>query len=89
VSGTLRVLVDAAEQGTASVAPDAAHLLTDRAYPRTAMRRRTRAVAANLAALCAETATKFVNTHELVEVPVVSLRPAGYGARPSGRARFG
>jgi P-type Cu2+ transporter len=40
-----------------------------------AMRRRTRAVAANLAALRAETATKFVNSHELVEVPVASLRP--------------
>jgi Cu2+-exporting ATPase len=40
-----------------------------------AMRRRTRAVAANLAALRAETATKLVNTHELVEVPVASLRP--------------
>lgn len=40
-----------------------------------AMRRRTRTVAANLAALRAETATKFANTHELVEVPVASLRP--------------
>src|SRR5262249_31689772 len=40
-----------------------------------AMRRRTRAVAVNLAALRAETATKFVNIHELAEVPVASLRP--------------
>src|SRR5215470_11517782 len=40
-----------------------------------AMRRRTRAVAGNLAALRAETATKFVNAHELAEVPVASLRP--------------
>jgi P-type Cu2+ transporter len=40
-----------------------------------AMRRRTRAVAANLAALRAETGIKFVNTHELVEVPVASLQP--------------
>jgi P-type Cu2+ transporter len=40
-----------------------------------AMRRRTRAVAANLAALRAETATKFVNAHELAEVPVASLGP--------------
>lgn len=40
-----------------------------------AMRRRTRAVAGNLAALRAETATKFVSPHELREVPVASLRP--------------
>jgi Cu2+-exporting ATPase len=40
-----------------------------------AMRRRTRAVAGNLAALRAETATKFVSPHELAEVPVASLRP--------------
>jgi Cu2+-exporting ATPase len=40
-----------------------------------AMRRRTRAVAGNLAALRAETATKFVSAHELAEVPVASLRP--------------
>ncbi len=40
-----------------------------------AMRRRTRAVAVNLAALRAETATKFENAHELAEVPVASLRP--------------
>src|SRR5215471_2641824 len=40
-----------------------------------AMRRRTRAVAGNLAALRAETATKFVNARELREVPVASLVP--------------
>jgi Cu2+-exporting ATPase len=40
-----------------------------------AMRRRTRAVAGNLAALRAETATKFVSPHELAEVPVASIRP--------------
>ncbi len=40
-----------------------------------AMRRRTRAVAGNLAALRAETATKFVGPHQLAEVPVVSIRP--------------
>jgi P-type Cu2+ transporter len=40
-----------------------------------AMRRRTRAVASNLAALRAETATKFVSPHELCEVPVASIRP--------------
>jgi P-type Cu2+ transporter len=40
-----------------------------------AMRRRTRAVAGNVAALRAETATKFVSPHELREVPVASLRP--------------
>jgi P-type Cu2+ transporter len=40
-----------------------------------AMRRRTRAVACNLAALRAETATKFVSPRELREVPVASIRP--------------
>jgi P-type Cu2+ transporter len=40
-----------------------------------AMRRRTRAVAGNLAALRAETATKFISPHELRAVPVASLRP--------------
>jgi P-type Cu2+ transporter len=40
-----------------------------------AMRRRTRAVAGNLAALRAQTATKFVSPHELAEVPVASIRP--------------
>jgi Cu2+-exporting ATPase len=39
------------------------------------MRRRTRAVAANLAALRAETATTFVSPTELAEVPVASLTP--------------
>jgi P-type Cu2+ transporter len=40
-----------------------------------AMRRRTRAVAGNLAALRAETATKFVSPRELAEVPVASIQP--------------
>ncbi len=40
-----------------------------------AMRRRTRAIAGNLAALRAETATKFITPHELGEVPVASIRP--------------
>ncbi|MFD2182421.1 heavy metal translocating P-type ATPase [Rhodoplanes azumiensis] len=39
------------------------------------MRRRTRAVAANLAALKAETATKFVGDGEISEVPVAAIRP--------------
>jgi Cu2+-exporting ATPase len=40
-----------------------------------AMRRRTRAVAGNLAALRADTATKFVSAHELSDVPVASIQP--------------
>jgi Cu2+-exporting ATPase len=40
-----------------------------------AMRRRTRAVAGNLAALRAETVTKFVSPTELAVVPVVSISP--------------
>jgi Cu2+-exporting ATPase len=39
------------------------------------MRRRTRAVAGNLAALKAETATKFVGPDEISEVPVAAIRP--------------
>ncbi|MGJ4951639.1 cation-translocating P-type ATPase [Bradyrhizobium sp. HKCCYLS20291] len=38
------------------------------------MRRRTRAVAGNLAALKAETATKFIGTDEISEVPVAAVR---------------
>ncbi|GLH81046.1 nitrogen fixation protein FixI [Bradyrhizobium sp. SSBR45G] len=38
------------------------------------MRRRTRAVAGNLAALKAETATKFVGPDEISEVPVAAVR---------------
>lgn len=38
------------------------------------MRRRTRAVAGNLAALKAETAVKFVSAEEIREVPVASIR---------------
>jgi Cu2+-exporting ATPase len=39
------------------------------------MRRRTRAVAGNLAALKAETATKFIGIDEISEVPVAAIRP--------------
>ena len=39
------------------------------------MRRKTRAFAGNLAALKAETATKFVNDEEIVTVPVAAIRP--------------
>lgn len=39
-----------------------------------AMRRRTRAVAGNLAALKAETAHKFLDSGELVQVPIAALR---------------
>jgi P-type Cu2+ transporter len=39
------------------------------------MRRRTRAVAGNLAALKAETATKFVGSGEIAEVPVAAIDP--------------
>src|SRR6202166_37992 len=39
------------------------------------MRRRTRAVAGNLAALKAETATKFVGADEIAEVPVAAIMP--------------
>lgn len=39
------------------------------------MRRRTRALAGNLAALCAETAVKFVGNGEIREVPIASIGP--------------
>ena len=39
------------------------------------MRRKTRAFAGNLAALKAETATKFVDDGEIVTVPVAAIRP--------------
>jgi Cu2+-exporting ATPase len=39
------------------------------------MRRRTRAVAGNLAALKAETATKFVGADDICEVPIAAVRP--------------
>jgi P-type Cu2+ transporter len=39
------------------------------------MRRRTRAVAGNLAALKAETATKFIGVDEISEVPVAAIHP--------------
>lgn len=38
------------------------------------MRRRTRAVAGNLSALKAETATKFVGTDEICEVPIAAVK---------------
>src|ERR1039458_1744456 len=39
------------------------------------MRRRTRAVAGNLAALKAETATKFVGADEISQVPAAAIQP--------------
>jgi Cu2+-exporting ATPase len=39
------------------------------------MRRKTRAFAGNLAALRAETATKFINGEEIVTVPVAAVQP--------------
>jgi Cu2+-exporting ATPase len=51
-----------------------AFLLVGR-YLDQSMRRRTRAVAGNLAALKAETATKFVGTDEISEVPVAAIDP--------------
>jgi Cu2+-exporting ATPase len=39
------------------------------------MRRRTRAVAGNLAALKAETATKFVGADEISQVPIAAIHP--------------
>jgi P-type Cu2+ transporter len=39
------------------------------------MRRRTQAVAGNLAALKAETATKFIGVDEISEVPVAAIQP--------------
>ncbi|MET4373714.1 cation-translocating P-type ATPase [Bradyrhizobium sp. LB12.1] len=39
------------------------------------MRRRTRAVAGNLAALKAETAAKFVGSDEILQVPVAAIHP--------------
>jgi Cu2+-exporting ATPase len=44
-------------------------------YLERAMRRRTRAVATNLAALKAETAVKFVSDTEIRTVPVAALKP--------------
>ena len=49
-------------------------LLTGR-YLDQAMRRRTRAVAGNLAALKAETATKFVGADEISVVPIAAVKP--------------
>ena len=42
---------------------------------RPAMRRKTRAVAGNLAALKAEFAHRFVGTGEIVQVPAAALQP--------------
>jgi P-type Cu2+ transporter len=51
-----------------------AFLLTGRFFDQN-MRRRTRAVASNLAALRAETVVKFVSAEEIREVPVAAVRP--------------
>jgi Cu2+-exporting ATPase len=51
-----------------------AFLLTGR-YLDHSMRRRTRAVAGNLAALKAETATKFIGADEISVVPIAAVRP--------------
>jgi Cu2+-exporting ATPase len=51
-----------------------AFLLTGR-YLDQNMRRKTRAFAGNLAALKAETATKFINDEEVSTVPVAAIRP--------------
>ncbi len=50
------------------------------------MRRRTRAVAGNLAALKAETATRFVGPGEVAEVPVAAIAPGNIVlVRPGAR----
>src|ERR1700760_1574856 len=54
------------------------------------MRRRTRAFAGNLAALKAETATKFVNDDEIRTVPVAAIRPGDIVLlRPGERSAVG
>ncbi len=51
------------------------------------MRRKTRAFAGNLAALKAETATKFINDGEIVTVPVAAIQPGDIVLlRPGERA---
>src|SRR5690349_17349394 len=51
------------------------------------MRRKTRAVAGNLAALKAETATKFIGSSEIAEVPVAAISPGDIVLlRPGDRA---
>ena len=62
-----------------------AFLLAGR-YLDQSMRRKTRAVAGNLAALKAETATKFVGADEIGEVPVAAVRRRRYRAAAPGRA---
>jgi P-type Cu2+ transporter len=49
------------------------------------MRRRTQAVAGNLAALKAETAAKFVSADEVSQVPVAAVRPGDIVLRPGER----
>ena len=49
------------------------------------MRRRTRAVAGNLAALKAETATKFVGADEICEVPIAAVAGRRHRLVASGR----
>ena len=53
------------------------------------MRRKTRAVAGNLAALKAETATKFVGTDEISEVPIAAVAGRRHRAAAPGRASRG
>src|SRR3954465_104058 len=48
------------------------------------MRRRTRAVAGNLAALKAETATRLSETGEITELPVAAIRPGDIVLLPPG-----
>ena len=54
-----------------------------------AMRRKTRAVAGNLAALKAEVAHRFEKNGEIVIVPVAALKPGDRLLRPSRRAHGG
>ena len=54
-----------------------------------AMRRKTRAVAGNLAALKAETAHRFMPASEVVSVPVAALDRRRPPAGAAGRARAG
>src|SRR5829696_4990319 len=64
-----------AEHAYFDAAPMLLSFLLAGRYLEQSMRRRTRAVAANLAALKGETATKFVNDNEISEVPASSIKP--------------
>jgi Cu2+-exporting ATPase len=71
-------VVETSQHATHAYFDSALMLLTFLLVGRTleqAMRRRTRAVAGNLAALRAETVTKFVSPTELAVVPVASIGP--------------